>query len=783
MLRAFRALLSFLSTLTALTASAAVNVRLDLARLPHDTDVIVTAPASTPYQLQIINRAPTGNYTVTVGTVSYTIAPVSVTNATPVTGGGPTVDRYLCPNLQSYPLAGLCVDGAGGPTCVKDEMDVGEEVTRLRTAAATCGSVQLAVLAAIESHTTYLLPGTVTGDTTVKIVRTDVAATWNLKLTSCDPRTQLLRFMDKNHPTEVMNVLAFDFETQLWSSYLWKKPNLQDVGEPRFKRNITGAPRLALAPEQNLTVIVTNVDPIAYTAATTERTRAAVEDLATLQQMALLFGDLVTGGLRVAGDSNFTIPFGVAGSPQTAMMVTRATAFYEEDVPPPPAIPPEDDDPILRGIAKEFAEELKKYVDEPAKQIGAVNKISKDILKKSEQLTERTNKLASFVQRVEDRSADLAIPAGITALPVTHKQLADAVDALELARTTLRANPPKCAGPLAAASEIVQLRLKGRPTGNDARMEITNRFLSLLNDLEPPMRKEDDDCSPAMRNLIDRLRGWMAEPGHALGGKLNNVQRETLVRLAQDLAVVNALIAKRETVLTAANDVLAKQPALAKATSSLQSLTKRLEPYVDENVCALLYGVIELPRPEGRLTTIPWTKVQTETMKIVPEAAFKDSVRLAHGETSSKYELARLRRSTFDVDIAATYTDIVDPIFGAVTIDSKLYPARVDEKTHTGDLAMFLTMRPLDRNFGAQLGIGLNGYPAAFLGGAVKIGPYVKISAGGTAQRVKTLGGGQKEGKTVITAKDDIRTRDTFDTGWYAALSITVDDLPFFKKP
>src|SRR6185436_9031187 len=136
-----------------------------------------------------------------------------------------------------------------------------------------------------------------------------------------------------------------------------------------------------LAPKQNLTVVVTNVDPIAYTAATTERTRAAVEDLATLQQIALLFGDFITGGLKVAGDPKFPIPPGAAGGP-AAMTATieRAHTYLEiepQDEKSPK--PPTPDDPDLRAIANDFGRELKKYVEIPAAQVGELNKASRQI--------------------------------------------------------------------------------------------------------------------------------------------------------------------------------------------------------------------------------------------------------------------------------------------------------------------------------------------------------------------------------------------------------------------
>ena len=147
----------------------------------------------------------------------------------------------------------------------------------------------------------------------------------------------------------------------------------------------------------------------------------------------------------------------------------------------------------------------------------------------------------------------------------------------------------------------------------------------------------------------------------------------------------------------------------------------------------------------------------------------------------------------FDVDVATIYTDIANPKFSAVDVDTdnnantvEKAIAQTGEEGRAGDLGMFVSFqrRMATRSqlsFGPQLGVGFDtDHPSLFAGLGLGISRYVKLGFGWNWQRVDELKGriGDKVAKT-----EDIETRNAFADDYYISLSITLDELPFFNAP
>ena len=765
-MRIRESLLIVLIACASTAASGAVPVTLDLARLPHDAEITVAAPSNSQFSLRLVNRAPLIAYDVTIGQSVVHVPPTPKPDKPlPAVIPGNLELPYSCESLRQYPLADLC-RATAGTTCVTSESDVAATVGRIAAVIGDCSpSTRAAVASAVDKYTTYVVDGQFSGSVKVRIERAAPTASWNVEVTSCDPTAQITNFLERQHPSDAMKVVTYDAEENLWRGYAWnpnagseKRLLLLDDGSI-FYRKRSGIPRMALSPKEPFSVLVTNINPLAYSARTTQITTANIEDLATLQQLASLFGDLLVSGAKVASYSDLPSHVSVSGDKMTfALQRVIATT------------------PTLGQIATDLKEALETYLTPHAVGVKTVNTTAKRILQTAQQLDERFGAFTAFVQRVEDRVPDLAVPTDISTLPISAEDLSNDLRQLDTQRTSLRNNVPTCTSTIAAALELVQLRVRGVPEKAADRTDALNRYLTLLNDLTQESL-DADSCNAQLQKPLTQLASWLTS--NRLETALDEKDRPDLAQIAYLLSGTTSVLTKRTSTITEANDLLSRQALLGRAASTLNVLVTRMQPYLRlSDPCALKYGVIEIPRPQGRSTTIPWAEFDTETVKLTPDPTFKDRVQLKHAEVTSTLEIARLRRWEFDTDIALTYTNVVDPDFGLVAgkVD------RTAEKSHAGDLGLFMTMKPKDRAFGAQFGLGLGGYPAAFLGGALQLGPWVKISAGGTAQRVKTLAGGQREGETSLASKEDIKTKDTFDNGWYLGLSITVDNLPFFKK-
>lgn len=180
-------------------------------------------------------------------------------------------------------------------------------------------------------------------------------------------------------------------------------------------------------------------------------------------------------------------------------------------------------------------------------------------------------------------------------------------------------------------------------------------------------------------------------------------------------------------------------------------------------------------------------------------APFKDSVVLRHAtDVSSSYEIQRAWRWGFDVDVATVYTEIASAVFTSVPTlnlattepdDTVNIVRQTDEQGRAGELTMFLSLQWRPRqgaastfSIGPQLGAGLStDHPAIFAGVGFGLGRYVKLGVGWNWQEVKELRNQKVD--QILGLGESVQTRDAFDDGYYVSLSITLDELPFFKAP
>jgi hypothetical protein len=213
--------------------------------------------------------------------------------------------------------------------------------------------------------------------------------------------------------------------------------------------------------------------------------------------------------------------------------------------------------------------------------------------------------------------------------------------------------------------------------------------------------------------------------------------------------------------------------------------------------------VLRVDRPKRLALDVPWTKVRTENFKVEIDPTYKDRIVPTHATTLAlAYDLKRQRAGELGIDFGPVVTGIVSPVWAAVPEPEATAPDpakrrnvinMTDEESRSGRLGMFLNWEfPRSETFavGVQLGTAVDGdEPALFLGPTFRLGPYIRLGFGVTAQEVKELDGqeefrlvdGQVDPKSLVADTAAIKTHNTFDYGGYLSLTIAVDELPFFS--
>lgn len=239
---------------------------------------------------------------------------------------------------------------------------------------------------------------------------------------------------------------------------------------------------------------------------------------------------------------------------------------------------------------------------------------------------------------------------------------------------------------------------------------------------------------------------------------------------------------KRNQLLTVFNDLEKFETRLIASTATADSLADRTFDTAEvADFLVVRHGPI----------VVAWTKDRARTLTVVKRTSFANLSTLRPDTLATSYEAASLAASLIDMTVAVTHTDVVDPVFGAVTEPAptaadpnatRKVIAQTDEKSRSGKLAVMVAL-PLylpaggwTRRWGLELGAGAStSTPALFLGVTTKLGGGIRVGGGYTWQQVKELDG-QQPGDP-IAADTDIKRRDTRDGGWYLSLSLSLESV------
>lgn len=619
---------------------------------------------------------------------------------------------------------------------------------------------------------------------------------------ACNPEDQLKAYL-RNHNIPAKVVLAFDHQTRTWTGYRWDGNSRLDplVKDVDIKTPFTNKPRLFLSKEEvgNLEVFVVNTNPLVFSTKPTDNTVANIEELANLQKFTGLLGGFLSSAVsglspefrapQPAADldiatgqelemiSTFSIDLGEASDNADARRTQEPSKWK--------------DLAVLAEAGEEIGEKLKASAKTLQDALDAMEKPRGELERQTRQLKETASEIRSYVQLVESGGPDRINDHTFSNVPNFTVLIDSSASALAATRNGLEQFMPICPGTLTSLRDAVRLYRVPLPSALADQTPPKDQFRNSLNDLAML-----NGCALGLDVPVAKVRDYLgkAKRGPSASGATSE-EDEVLRPLFQSLDAYLTLVERRKTALKTVGDLLAESGTAAKVGGAVDDFIRRLNDHrVAGDPCSLQTGVLRVDRNPGLATQLSWTQVGTGGLQVVADSPFKGDAQLRHPDiTAANFEIRKAGKWDFDVDVATYYTEIVDPKFSAVKPAGATNPVitLTDEDSRAGELAMFLGLQWRPRkaarslfSVGPELGIGLStDHPSIFAGAGFGIGRYIKLGLGWTWQEVKELQRGQTLGVTEVENDAAIKTRTGYEDDYYISLSITIDELPFFKAP
>lgn len=572
-------------------------------------------------------------------------------------------------------------------------------------------------------------------------------------------------------------VLAFDHSREQWLVGRWNGSQLE--GDPLdVEFDVNCKPRVRLrGRDRRLLTVVYDTNPVLYSIESAEIEELEPESLAQLQRLAGLFGPLLQA---LSQDSR---------QADSAIAVSAA-AFLE--VPPAPP----DADPAWRRIANE----LQSSVEERRKTLQrGIDKAQREVESIQHALTLAENLRVGVRRYLREIESGRTPHTSLASVVAASRQGAAAMDLdlrLDQLEASLLASAADlgrlpCRTAIRAAATAIELSLPGAARDAGKR----DQALETLND-KPSMIAEG--CDPTLREQLGELAAFVGA-----AEEIPESDQDAFEKLAHAidslLTLADGAEKLRQRILEAKTEI----PKTALAVQSLARLAERepLAPRLGTDTTAcLLHGVIPIVDGDPRLAFL---KPQARSFEIAVDAPQGDQVLAYRAAGEHEFEVAHRWYEDIQLNVGLVYTEIADPEFGTVSHpdeDDTLIVARTDEETRAGQPVLFLgyPLTPNTRDWRlrpvVEIGAGLDtDAPSAYLGFGFSLGRFARLGFGYGTHRVRELARGQSEaqfdadgalqsGFTVVESADDIRTRNDWDGDWYASLTITLNDLPFFDS-
>ena len=598
----------------------------------------------------------------------------------------------------------------------------------------------------------------------------------------CIPETELTDYLTRHYPNKEKQILAFDHKTRTWAGYRWKNNDL-DPEPSSFEDLALAKPRVLI--NSDLLVVVTNTNPLLYAATQSEATRVDSADLASLRDLALLIGGVATVATEIAGQRDALGQLQAAAAARVQPQRAADAQLMGELMAKP--ITPTDLDELAALFVTALDAET-ATVDTPLAELTAAANGLKALLTKA---TVRGESLSALIQIVEVGQAPIALlPVTPADLQLPHELEKGFVN-LAAARAAMQTVKPLCADEAAAAITAIGHKRFGYPADARLRAAAEKEFAEALKALTGAGGLT---CDGDSRDVLRLLGRWL-ESSPPANSPAPDAQQIALEQIEDAASKYVTVIAKSAATVKGAGETLQNRFKPVQTAARVVAISQLQNKYFDGNTdyCSLITGVIEVDRSIRSENKLPFGKEGDEKFVISPNPSFADIEKYHPAPVTAPFLVAKKRLLDFDIDVALVYTKLSNPTFTAVEVpvpdtnpqQKKIFIRRTNESTRAGDLAALLTIKGPGPYWWLhpQIGAGVQSdTPALFAGVAAPIGPYFKLSGGWTWQKVTRLANGLIEDQE-IAAAGDLKTRDGFARKWYASLSITLDNVPFFKKP
>lgn len=580
-----------------------------------------------------------------------------------------------------------------------------------------------------------------------------------------------------------LRVAAYDHVSGDWTAWEWKpddkttQPTLTRLtDEDDFELPHTNEPTLRVPKEHGVMVVAVNTIPSLYSTKLTASTESDIEGIADLQRLAGLFGNFVTTGVAaraaVAPSSAVMTAEGFtnSGVDTRSMSVTEKTEFFE----------------LAKSDIHRLGADLEAVISVLHPQAEALARANGALKDAAQTAGSATTALATLrdeaVVHLQLMESGTSAPSPLPSLQGLDRQLVTSLTQLRSARDAAVALPAACPAVIQHLDRALVWQIDGLPTQADPILRYPKEWDDAIEALQQPALT--GKCPTELVQPLAGIGAWL-EKNKPIAGGVTGELRTKFLQMHQHLFDFLNAHAQRETLTANATQMLSKRAAALKQATQLADLGRLVGEVFLQGAC----GLLRVQRVEGRDLNLPFTKIRNEEFSINIRPAFASEIERRRADVAAaKYHLTR-RDWDFDVDTAVVYTDIQNAEYHVVDTDpdeeaATFVVAEKARETRAGDLALLLTAKPYAaKGFGAQLGFGFDtASPSIYLGLGYAFGDYIKLSGGRTWQRVTKLGEGYALGGTVNSATD-LATREGYDNDWYLALSVTLDNLPFFKQP
>jgi hypothetical protein len=535
-------------------------------------------------------------------------------------------------------------------------------------------------------------------------------------------------------------IAAFDHLNRTWTVLHWNGNNLTRVQGPTEK------PEIALGSKERLRTFIINTNPLVFTADRSATAEAAIDTLATLQQLA-------------------------AGLANVAVVSTRVRAL---DQLPPGAPRAPGAPPTLTELVYEYVAALAE-IEFNTGPIDEIKTAAADVEKTVAPLKE--DSLLAWLQAVESGTAPGDRPS--PPAQVTQQMIVEAFTKLAQARDKVAATKLPCAGSIAALAEVAMI--KRTPLVGVGAPEREETYETLATEMTSNLQAQG--CTPRLATATIALSQWfLANRPTAEGPDVED--RKALADLGDKLWQVLDVAKQRGDALARAKALAETQPAVILAAARLGLFRNRL---ASQGTLDPALGVLEIPRSSFTGKAIEWTKKRTDTVEVTVDPSLKGKVTLTHPETASgSFTADRKLAEGLEVDFALIRTDLFSSTFEAKDLDGKeggeSRIVETDQATRSGKVAVMAAYRfPLGLGFavGPQIGVGVDTDDASFFYGVSIRWRFLSLGWGKTRQKVTALRG--QNVNDILAEGVALKTKDTFETDDYWSLAISITDLPFFK--